>query len=802
MKPAAKKTFNLRVPDYALLSCCRFLFVLFFLCNVVNLLIFFPGCSLPKSISEKKPAASISVPKVIAAEKHMSDGSLYFQQGSFENAISKWTEASLLFEKQANTNMQCEALIRLSQAYQYIGQYAKAMKNLESALALAQEENDVHRIASALGYLGNLYIAIGRPDTAEQYLNEGLAKAKLLGASGLEAIIINNLGNLFASQKRYEDAMFAYKESASLAKKTGSHLMAGTALTNAAASSMRKGEYDKVMPLIDEAMDQIKTLEDSYIKAYALINIGIAYHDLGSHFPESDKCLLVSASKAFNEAIGVAENIKDPRTTSFALGYLGNLYEGQHRYREALQLTRRAVFAAQSINASESLYRWHWQTGRLLKSLGKIDDAISAYRRSVYTLQSIRQEICFCYVNPESSFRSTAASMCFELVDLLLQHADTLSERDLYEPYLIEAREVIELLKIYELRDYFEDDCVGAARSVVTNLDAISQTAVVIYPILLQDRAELLVSLPSGLKKFLVPVGSDTITKEVKSFRMMLEKRTTREYLPYAQKLYDWLIRPLEADLSSLSIDTLVFVPDGPLRTVPMAALHDGEHFLIQKYAVAVTPGLDLTDPRSIERENVKVLAFGLSESVQGFPPLPYVSEEIRAIQELYPGSWLLNKDFLLTNIKSKLRNEQFNIMHIASHGRFRADANETFVLSYDGKLTIDRLSQFVGLFSFREDPLDLLTLSACETAAGDDRAALGLAGIAIRAGARSALATLWHINDPVTSTLVAEFYLQLHDPCVPRSAALQSAQLKLLGDPRYEHPGYWSPFLLINNWL
>ena len=802
MKPAVTKTVGPRGPDYPFSSYCRFLFFLLLLCSLGSVLIFFSGCSLPKPTSDKKPVDSISAPKIPASEKHMSEGSLYFQRGAFEDAISNWREAFLLFEKEANTHMQCEALIKLSQAYQSVGQYGEALKNLETALALAKEANDDDRIASALGYLGNLHIAIGQPDMAEQFLNEGLAMAKVLGASGLEAIIFNNLGNLFASQKRYEDAIHAYKESVSLANKTGGHLMAGTALSNAAMASMRKGKYDKVRPLIDKALDQVKNLEDSYFKAYGLINIGIAYRDLRRHLPESNKRLLVLASEAFNEAIVVAENIGDPRTASFALGYLGNLYEDQHRYQEALQLTRKAVFSAQRINAHESLYRWHWQTGRLLKSLGKIDDAISAYRRSVCTLQSIRQEIGACYANPESSFRSTAASVCFELVDLLLQRADTLSERDEYEPYLIEAREVVELLKVYELRDYFEDDCVGVARSVVTNLDVISQTAVVVYPILLQDRTELLVSLPSGLKKFSVPVGSDAITQEVKSFRMMLEKRTTGEYLPHAQKLYDWVIRPLEGDLSSLSINTLVFVPDGPLRMIPMAALHDGERFLIQKYALAITPGLDLTDPRSIERKNIKVLALGITESVQGFPPLPYVSAEIQAIQKLYGGSWLLNEDFLLTNMKSKLRHEKFNIMHIASHGQFGADINETFVLSYDGKLTIERLNQYVGLFRFRDDPLDLLTLSACETAAGDDRAALGLAGIAIRAGARSALATLWYIDDPASSRLVAEFYLQLNDPSVSRAAALQSAQLKLLDDPRYEHPGYWSPFLLINNWL
>ena len=114
----------------------------------------------------------------------------------------------------------------------------------------------------------------------------------------------------------------------------------------------------------------------------------------------------------------------------------------------------------------------------------------------------------------------------------------------------------------------------------------------------------------------------------------------------------------------------------------------------------------------------------------------------------------------------------------------------------------MERLDHCIGLFRYRDEPLELLTLSACETAAGDDRAALGLAGIAVKAGARSALATLWYINDQASSELVAEFYRQLKKPGMSRGKALQLAQLKLLNDPRYKHPCYWAPFLLINNWL
>jgi CHAT domain-containing protein len=141
--------------------------------------------------------------------------------------------------------------------------------------------------------------------------------------------------------------------------------------------------------------------------------------------------------------------------------------------------------------------------------------------------------------------------------------------------------------------------------------------------------------------------------------------------------------------------------------------------------------------------------------------------------------------------------------MHIASHGQFQSEGKDTFLLAYDGKMTMDRLEEYVGMFRFREDPLALITLSACETAAGDDRAALGLAGVAIKAGARSALASLWFLDDQASSQLVTEFYQQLHDDSVASTAmALQRAQIRFLEHPEYNHPAYWAAFLLLNNWL
>ena len=233
-----------------------------------------------------------------------------------------------------------------------------------------------------------------------------------------------------------------------------------------------------------------------------------------------------------------------------------------------------------------------------------------------------------------------------------------------------------------------------------------------------------------------------------------------------------------------------------------MAALHDGRQFLINRFAIAITPGLYLSDPHPLNSMQAKVLYLGLTQPVQGFPGLPYVGEELKSIKDLYGGEMLLNDEFRLPKVEDELKKEPFSIIHIASHGQFGASIGDTFILAYDGKFTMDRLSQDIGLFKFREEPLDMLVLSACETAAGDDRAALGLAGVAVRAGAGSALATLWHINDPASYELVVEFYRQLRNPSTSRAEALRAAQLKLLNDQRYDHPGYWAPFLLINNWL
>ncbi|HBD10090.1 MAG TPA: hypothetical protein DCZ69_17700, partial [Syntrophobacteraceae bacterium] len=178
------------------------------------------------------------------------------------------------------------------------------------------------------------------------------------------------------------------------------------------------------------------------------------------------------AENTYKEAVAAADALNDPRAVSYASGYLGRLYEDRKQYQDALQLTQRAIASAQRVNAPESLYRWQWQKGRILKALGQTDDAISAYRSASSTIESIRQEMSKCYGKAVKSFREPAGPLYLEFVDLLLQQAALPGDPKQVQPYLLEAREAVESLKVSELRDYFRDDCVDAARTVATKLDA------------------------------------------------------------------------------------------------------------------------------------------------------------------------------------------------------------------------------------------------------------------------------------------------------------------------------------------
>ncbi|NER83787.1 MAG: CHAT domain-containing protein, partial [Leptolyngbya sp. SIO1D8] len=415
------------------------------------------------------------------------------------------------------------------------------------------------------------------------------------------------------------------------------------------------------------------------------------------------------------------------------------------------------------------------------------------------------------------SFQKSIEPIYRELATLLLEEGNEGTSAD----NLKQAREVIELLRLAELDNFFREACLSAA---TVEIDQLDTCAAVLYPILLPERLDVVVSLPNQeFQHFSVALEAEELAQTLQDLKDALEtpqSDITRtgidieftsdqlQVLPFAEQVYDWLIRPSEAALVAADTQTLVFVLDGRLRSILMSVLYDGNQFLIEKYASALTPGLRLLDPKPLPKQELSVIVAGLSEvgispEASRFPALPNVMEEVRTIAQYFPSTVLLNQSFSLDNFATQIGNLASPIVHLATHGQFSADLNKTFVLTWDDSLTADRFSNLLFASELsRAAPIELLVLSACETATGDDLAVLGLAGIAMRSGARSTLASLWQVSDPATAQLMGDFYRQLSTPEITKAEAIRQAQLTLLKDPAYNHPYYWSPFVLVGNWL
>ena len=555
------------------------------------------------------------------------------------------------------------------------------------------------------------------------------------------------------------------------------------------------------------------------------------------------------------QALADAKLNQESRALAYSYGYLGRLYLQQKHYAEAQKLSQQALFFAQQSQNREQIYLWAWQLGKSLKQQNQAEAAIQAYQLATQQLKPIQSQVSSCgYQLKLGNFREQIAPVYFELADLLLANHNAQPER------LEQAMATIELFKQAELQDYLQQSCITPQRKVALRQILEPNTAV-LYPILLKDRTALLLGFQNKLIHIPVPVSKNQLRQQTLKLQTALsihpnpvtkedergfsrgfsrsardqhskdsaagncvplgQQRTphlsqqAKQTLQYAldkiqkpaQQLYQWLIEPLQSHLKAQHIDTLIIVPDGVLRTIPFASLYDGKQYLIEQYALVTSPGLQLSQADSNFNRNASILLGGVSESVQGFRAIPCVDYELKQIHQLYgqTDNLLLNKDFTLKQFKQQMQQKSYNILHLASHGQFSNRLEDTFLLTHDGKISINELSNLVRLMSVQDKAVELLTLSACETALGDDKAALGLAGIALKSGAKSTIASLWQVDDEATPTVIIEFYRQLKEGQLNKAKALQQAQLKLLHNPtlqRYSNPYFWSAFLLIGHWL
>jgi CHAT domain-containing protein len=754
----------------------------------------------------------------VLAQALNNQGSLQFAQGQTEQALNTWQKATAAYTKAADTVGITRSLINQAQAQQALGLYRRAVTTLNQVNRTLQQQPSAIKVAG-LRSLGNALRAVGNLSQSQQVLQQSLQLAQELRSPEEIAATLTSLGNTVRTQQNKKAALTYYQQAASVSPTASTQLQARL---NQLSLLLETGELSTGQALLPQINSHLANLPTSQTKVYARITLAQNLIRLHQAQPKSqtEAPSWLEIGKLLATAVQEAKQLQDPRATSYALGHLGELYEHTQQWANAQDLTQQALVLAQGINALDIAYRWQWQLGRLLQAQGDTQKAIAAYDESVQSLQTLRYDLVAINPDVQFSFQEEVEPVYRELVSLLLQSNGTQPSQQ----NLLKARQTIESLQLAELNNFFRAACLDANRQVDQIVDEQDQTAAVIYPIILRDafggklydhasqtqsdhRLEVIIKLPQQpLRHHTIEISQTEFETTLEQLQQnLIEPDTFTEVQALSQKVYEWLVRPQLTALNASDIKTLVFVLDGSLRNIPMAALYDAQRqqYLIEQYSIALAPGLQLIDPQPLQRQRLQALTAGLSQPRYGFQGLSYVESEIEQITSEISSRVLLNQDFTSQALQKQVNSQSFPIVHLATHGQFSSNIEQTFVLAWDKPINVNELNDLLRTRTRNSSSaIELLVLSACETATGDKRAALGIAGIAVRAGVRSTLASLWSIDDQSTALLMSQFYAELASSQVNKATALRQAQLSLLKDPNYAHPIYWSAYVLVGNWL
>ncbi|MGK7901353.1 MAG: CHAT domain-containing protein [Hormoscilla sp.] len=738
-------------------------------------------------------------------------GNLQQSRGQAQEAIETWEKAAQIYAKIGEREALEQNKINQAQALQDLGLYPRACLKLMSALELQNTECEVTSAqleqmkqggenVLGLNAIGNVLRVIGKLEQSEKVLTASLQLAQAWGDTEAVTRIYLSLGNTARAQGNREAAANYYQRSTQSSQTPIGQMQGELAQLNVLLEAEKLPRPETEL-LSQSLRSKILNLSNSSRPGiYAQVNWASSMMKL---LKRGENWSGVSNNKEIDDllvrAIAQARSLGDQRAVAYALLNRGKLYEEEGKWSQAKRFTQEGLNIAPTYRTPEIAYQLFWQLGRINKFQGDQEQAIAQYTQAVNILESLRTDLVAISSDVQFDFRETVEPIYRELVGLLLQ-----PDREVKQSDLKQARQAIESLQLAELDNFFKDACLDAEPA---QIDRVDPTAAVLYPIILSDRLEVIAALPGQpLRHYSTILPQAEIEKTILRMRTALTSRRMRilirRFWQPSQQLYDWLIRPISAELGASEVETIVFVLDGALRNIPMAALYDGDEYLAQKYSVALAPGLQLVDPKPLAREELTILTAGLSAARQGFSALPGVELELEKIQASAPTEVLLNQSFTDANFQTAINAFPFPVVHLATHGEFSSAAEDTFVLTWDDRINAKELEDLLRREIEDDRAIELLVLSACQTAAGDKRAALGLAGVAVRAGARSTVGSLWLVSDEATSKLMTQFYQELANTEVTKAEALRRAQESVLQDERFSHPYFWSAFILVGNWL
>jgi CHAT domain-containing protein len=775
------------------------------------------------------------------------------ESGQFSDALITWEKSAAIYRQINDKDKLKQNQINQAQALQDLGMYPRACKVVLGTLAeemavrdcrelsrLSPEELNLKlqksvqkypnlRLAIELRSLGEIVQVVGQLNQSKSILTTSLELTKKLKLPEEQAASYLSLGNalqaiaekegdVLTQREGREEALKAYQQAENL---SASPLIKQQARLDRLAVLLKREKYQEAEKVWRSLLLELPNLPLGRTGIYARINFAQTFikfsRKANVKLPANIQLPTVNElDQILINAIAQAGILGDKRAEAYALGSRGGLYElsgTNQNLSEAETSTRQALSITSTLESADISYQLFWQLGRIHHAKGEIEEAIAAYTKAFESLRSLRGDLVA--INPEVQydFRDSVEPVYRQLVDLdfkLASSLKTAGKTAESQKLLQQASDVMESLQIAELNNFFREAC---APTSTKQIDEIDRQAAVIYPMILPDRLEVLLILPDRTRRFATTqIPQQQLEDKLEAIQRSLlnDDSLVEGFLPAYREVYDWLIRPFESELAANNIKTLVFVPDGGFRNIPPAVLHDGKQYLIEKYAIAVTPGLQLLNPRPIQDVSFKGIAAGLSKSRQGFAELKNVPDELAQLKTigLSVEEPLLDEKFTNSALKQRIAAVRLPVVHLATHAQFSSNPDNTFILTWDRAIDVKDLDVLVRDESLRSIPIELFVLSACQTATGDKRAALGLAGIAVRAGARTTVGTLWSVADESTSIAMSKFYDGLATAKatgINRAEALRQAQLTLLKDEKlsqkFSHPYFWAPFILVGNW-
>ena len=764
------------------------------------------------------------------AESQINLGVIYRSRGNYVKAMAYHEQSLAITREIGDRRGEGSSLGNLGMNYYALGDYAKAIDYHQQRLVIAREINDRQGEGNAMGNLGNAYRSQGNYAKAIEFQEKRLAITREIKEIRGEGQALGFLGLVYRALGDYPKSIAYYQQSLAIATKINDRLSRAKSLGYLGNVYYDLGNYNEAIKYHQSSLKAAQEISDRRGEGKSLGYLGNAYEAQGNY---------AKAIANYEASLKIAQEVKDRRGEGKTLGSLGSTYYALGDYAKAISYHKTGLEIARKIKNRDGERVALSNIGLTLQTQNQTDLSIVFYKQSVNVSESIRKDIRSLDQDIQKSYIGTVESSYRRLADLLLKQGR-----------VMEALQILDLLKVQELEEYLKN-IKGSDRTAqgvrvlepeqaisdkllaisfdnskeindqLTNqiqqlpkseinkvpeyLQQIPQGTVLLYPLILDDRLEIILFSPNSLPiSRTVKISREKLEKLISEFRAGLRDTSSEDVKEPAEKLYNLLIKPIEAELTKAKTKTILYAPDGQLRYVPIAAIYDGKKWLVEKYRISNLIAYSLSDfsPKQKSSPSILAGAFGGKEGEKKFGQiaLPATIKEVKAIAKKFQDSITLTEaDFSRQAIESKFKNH--NILHLATHAEFNTGApDNSFIIFGNGdKIRLHEITEW------QIPNIELIILSACQTGLGSLGSGVEILGFGYqvqKAGAKNAIASLWSVNDAGTGSLMTAFYAELQKENAAISESLRRSQIALIKSKDYNHPYYWSAFFAIGNGL